>query len=721
MPTTTDRGVGCLCMSETPEGNRTDSLDSYRTMPSVMAPEHTLDRVGGMVEAAPGSPREPSADDGAVADRATNGAAAEASESRRASVSCAPISLQLGSLKRGHGAFDWLSPQLNRKKKLAAEAASKAADEGNAPATKDALGCDDAKGKGARTKKTSEGARKEAATPIVVDDDEGSRPTPKVNRSSGGGIQLGRSKRKGKGRLFSPCAASKPIVIDSDSDDCVIGLGRRVRPKPVATQVVPPQPPREVTDEDRGRMGALAQYLKSHLNVQEDRLERIDVLEEYLRCQSRNRGLPWAQRYTPVNTDMSLAANAAVCSRMQEWLLQWCTQTPVENSDDDFVSEDEGCGIAVDKRSLLITGPSGCGKTATIQAIARVLGRSIVEINSNEGRTGAMLKKKVQEATQSSSCKGGRAGKALKVLVVEEVDSVVEEDQGFLPALAEIVKTTRCPVIMTANVNSLPTYLAQLVENTQFKRASVQELVYHAGIVCIAEGLNPDIEALHGLALESKGDYRRCMNGLHFWLSSKVQPPLKEFVAGKYVGHNPTDTMHSHLPIREDLNERLMAEDGRGFCQLTDLVSSVDCAGASCGDDDNVIPHARDAKAMLDWVVEAQMGGRDLLLSNAVEQRDHEMACVLGDNKSMLCDLGKSLNYGVDGRRANVEKMVCLSQIARISNSKAAAQRRRRSRSNHYLAYHPFFMEQCWVDFLDRLGKFESTRVRKRLKKQCDA
>jgi hypothetical protein len=69
------------------------------------------------------------------------------------------------------------------------------------------------------------------------------------------------------------------------------------------------------------------------------------------------------------------------------------------DSDDSFLDDDEG-GL---ENIFLITGPTGSGKSRIVHAIAEQSDCVVIEINSSEQRSGAALKRAIQETTQSHS------------------------------------------------------------------------------------------------------------------------------------------------------------------------------------------------------------------------------------------------------------------------------------------------------------------------------
>mmetsp|Transcript_22575 Transcript_22575/g.53364 ORF Transcript_22575/g.53364 Transcript_22575/m.53364 type:complete len:1340 (+) Transcript_22575:309-4328(+) len=182
-------------------------------------------------------------------------------------------------------------------------------------------------------------------------------------------------------------------------------------------------------------------------------------------------------------------------------------------SNDFIVDDDEDYELEEDdelSKLCMLIGPSSSGKTSLIHHVAGRQNCSVVEINTSTIRSGAALKRSIQEATQTTSSLGtfqtkknsttsffaprskenieqaeNRTTKrrndeesalfdsddddddddsveqnrkqeelqkiALTIVLIDEVDILFDDDVGFWAALASVVKTTKCPIILTAN------------------------------------------------------------------------------------------------------------------------------------------------------------------------------------------------------------------------------------------------------------------------------
>ncbi|KAL6907527.1 hypothetical protein ACP4OV_002566 [Aristida adscensionis] len=232
---------------------------------------------------------------------------------------------------------------------------------------------------------------------------------------------------------------------------------------------------------------------------------------------------------------------------------------------------------------LLITGPVGCGKSAAVFACAREQGFNVIEVNTSDMRNGAYVRQKFEEATRShglekwsqedvtnpprddsldpasgtpdsteyqhsqpyatrisfdrdqqkshvgyysnSNVSDEVPNQVINktLILFEDVDTVFDEDRGFIPAILKMAESTKWPIILTSNRRdpSLPHLLNQLV--LDFKYPSSAELLSHVDMVCKSEGVDVTIPQLKHIIDISLGDIRRTIMLLQFWYQGTRQ------------------------------------------------------------------------------------------------------------------------------------------------------------------------------------------------------
>ncbi|KAJ1297851.1 hypothetical protein BS78_01G409500 [Paspalum vaginatum] len=248
--------------------------------------------------------------------------------------------------------------------------------------------------------------------------------------------------------------------------------------------------------------------------------------------------------------------------------------------DSDAYDSDSASGF---QNVILITGPVGCGKSAAVFACAREQGFNVIEVNTSDIRNGTYVRQRFEEATKSHglekwsqeevinplrdgsldpdsgtpdrieyqqlmSCSTGIAidcnphkspiGHYLgskvsdeapkqvvnKTLILfEDVDTVFDEDRGFISTILKMAETTKWPIILTSNRKdpSLPNLLGQLV--LDFEYPSTSELLSHVEMICKSEGVDVTGPELKHVVDIFSGDIRRTVMLLQFLYQGKQQ------------------------------------------------------------------------------------------------------------------------------------------------------------------------------------------------------
>lgn len=203
--------------------------------------------------------------------------------------------------------------------------------------------------------------------------------------------------------------------------------------------------------------------------------------------------LPWILKYRPRTLDEVVDQEEAK-QKIVSWLKAWQT------------------GNLPEKRALLLHGPAGCGKTSLVEAAARTLGFEIFEMNASDSRRKADIERMAKIASMTTSLKGKR-----KIVLLDEIDGLdPRTDEGGVEAIVNVIKTTKNPIIMTAN-NPYQEHLRairDLSEVVPMKRLTESNVVTVLERICKAEKLVCDSQALKEIAKRSEGDLRSAINDL---------------------------------------------------------------------------------------------------------------------------------------------------------------------------------------------------------------
>ncbi|PWN34072.1 uncharacterized protein FA14DRAFT_161617 [Meira miltonrushii] len=167
---------------------------------------------------------------------------------------------------------------------------------------------------------------------------------------------------------------------------------------------------------------------------------------------------------------------------------------------------------------MVIEGPSGCGKTSSVYACANELGFEVFELFPGMGkRSGVTLTAMVGDLCRnhmvSSGGSGGGAfqGKLIKtvsnggeasltaqsnglkarqsLILVEEADTMYEDDKGFWLGLIELAGQSLRPIILTCNdISSIPIQGLPIQKILQFAKPSISLAVPYLQLISLCEG-----------------------------------------------------------------------------------------------------------------------------------------------------------------------------------------------------------------------------------------
>ncbi|XP_015116802.1 replication factor C subunit 1 [Diachasma alloeum] len=171
----------------------------------------------------------------------------------------------------------------------------------------------------------------------------------------------------------------------------------------------------------------------------------------------------WTQKYRPL-TAKQIVGNEEAAMKLKSWLEAWqSTGRDDYSSGEEFYSSDNSFQNNLETNQVaVLLGPHGSGKTASVYAVAEELGYTVLELNASSRRPGKKILKDFEEATKSHRIKktdsSGSSSqtfqKAEKIpqnslILVEDVDLVFDEDEGFVSATCQLASNTKRPIVMT--------------------------------------------------------------------------------------------------------------------------------------------------------------------------------------------------------------------------------------------------------------------------------
>ncbi|VVB66594.1 Replication factor C large subunit [Candidatus Gugararchaeum adminiculabundum] len=198
----------------------------------------------------------------------------------------------------------------------------------------------------------------------------------------------------------------------------------------------------------------------------------------------------WAEKHSPKDID-EVAGNQDAREEIKRWALDWQRGKVGE--------------------PLLIYGPAGNGKTSAAKAIARTMQWEIVEMNAGDLRDKESVERIVGSASTSNTLSGGR-----KLILIDEVDSIGRNDRGGSPAIVDLMKNAKQPVILTCNELYAKNMASIRGESRklEFKKVNVSTIRNVLKKIAEKENREIDEQNLEAIAKNSSGDLRSAINDL---------------------------------------------------------------------------------------------------------------------------------------------------------------------------------------------------------------
>ncbi len=200
----------------------------------------------------------------------------------------------------------------------------------------------------------------------------------------------------------------------------------------------------------------------------------------------------WVVKHKPISLK-DVVGNGKAIQKIVNWVESWNDGIPK-------------------KRAAFLYGPPGVGKTVTVEALANDFRMELVEKNASDHRTQKAVKHFAGLASQYAPMFGGR-----RIVLLDELDGLTgSADRGGVRAITEIVKTSRCPVVLIANRAYDPRFstLRRYCLLIKFEKPQVSQVMIHLKRICLNESIQADENALKFVAQRSGGDVRSAVNDL---------------------------------------------------------------------------------------------------------------------------------------------------------------------------------------------------------------
>ncbi|XP_068618300.1 enhanced level of genomic instability 1 [Battus philenor] len=325
--------------------------------------------------------------------------------------------------------------------------------------------------------------------------------------------------------------------------------------------------------KSRGELG------NSHYNNLDNSVEIINGISDI--CNDNPDKLKWTDKYKATSTKQ-IIGNFDSIKELRKWLTSWSENVVMVKNDSDssdfFCSDtDSGDVIRMRNNLLILSGKPGSGKTSSVYAVASELSMKVIEVNASSKRTGKIMLQDLQEATQShkvdrqrdyiensqksidkdvidlnNSKKRKKVTKSkerlsqksvftkkdinneqfssqeslrtdMSLILIDDADIVFDQDEGFCSAIAQLVHSSKRPVILITESLQCP-HLQKFLKYGQVIKLYPllpRMLGTWLDIMCLADNGICYMGLGAKLLDFFKGDIRKCINHLHYYIGSQ--------------------------------------------------------------------------------------------------------------------------------------------------------------------------------------------------------
>lgn len=119
--------------------------------------------------------------------------------------------------------------------------------------------------------------------------------------------------------------------------------------------------------------------------------------------------------------------------------------------------------------------------------------------------------------------------KKMCLLLVDDVDIVFDQDEGFLYSLNQLLSTSKRPIVLVTSDISVPHLYKFASQHKVIKFNSVSDKILSTWLqlVCLLEGLHVTRRGIQELLRYNLGDVRKTLLQLQFWVTTGGEPSRK--------------------------------------------------------------------------------------------------------------------------------------------------------------------------------------------------
>ncbi|MBI4399448.1 replication factor C large subunit [Candidatus Micrarchaeota archaeon] len=207
----------------------------------------------------------------------------------------------------------------------------------------------------------------------------------------------------------------------------------------------------------------------------------------------------WTLKYKP-NKIEEVAGNEEILEEVKKWALDWNRN--------------------IEGKPLLLHGSPGIGKSALAYAIAQSMEWDIIEMNASNLRTKDMIERIAGAASVTMGLFGKR-----KLILLDEIDGLQSRDRGGAPAVLDLIKNARQPIILIANDiwQQNLAYIRAMCKQIEMKKLNSRTMSSILTRLIKNEHLNVNESIIQEIAKNSEGDLRSAINDLQAVCEGKTE------------------------------------------------------------------------------------------------------------------------------------------------------------------------------------------------------